>query len=566
MQSDMKLARFFILFVSAIALPSRAEPPAWSGSPDASLTVKTLPGMMRYDQNELTAEPGAKIKLTIENPDDLQHNFVLLKADPKDKDGQKFAQDTWMLGEKVVATGWVPVGNPRILAASALLNPAASEALYFVAPEEPGEYPYVCTVPGHSLLMRGVLKVHKAGAAQLKDLTYSIYQGDWNKLPDFSKLTPVETGKLPQGRIDLAVAKKHKGGIGIVFEGKLIVSGATAEDFHFFVASDDGSRVVVDGEGIVEDDGVHPIGNPKEGKVKLPPGEHTVRVLYFDKSRDRALTVGLRAKSLGWADLSVVPSSKKAAKPAQQPILLTPKGGEAITHRAFLPNVNPRGIAVGYPGGINLAWDADALNLAMIWRGGFLNVAPHWEGRGSGSQPSGYDQVRTGAGLPMQQLESLDEPWVATSTATILNEKDTDTPKKEMTFNVKHPDYQFLGYRLDPKNRFPTFRYRYREAKVTESFAPAEIEGREALVRKIAFTGAIPKETWFRLADTGSLEKNDSGWYAIDANLWLKVEGSAEPTVRTAGKKELIVPVAESGERVITVTYWWQTKIGGRVK
>lgn len=554
------------LCLLALALPgiSVAEPPEWSGNPDATLVIKTLPGMMRYDLGELTAAPGARVKLTLENPDDLQHNLVLLKADPQDKDGQKFAQDTWLLGEKVIATGWVPRDHPRILAASALLNPAASETLYFVAPDEPGDYPYVCTVPGHSLLMRGILQVRKPGKV-LTDLTYAIYRGDWNKLPDFSTLQPVETGKLPDGRIDIGVAKKFPGGFGIVFEGKL--TATEAEDYHFFLASDDGSRIIVNGEGIVDVDGIHPMGDPKEGKEKLTEGTHSLRVLYFEKSGNRGLSVGLRTKSLGWQDLSVEPSSRRATKAPPTPILLTPKNGEAITHRAFLPGVNPRGIAVGYPGGVNLAWDADVLSLALIWRGGFLNVASHWEGRGSGSQLSGYDQVKTGQGLPMQQLKSLDEPWVPTSTATIKYERDKDNPEKDMTFHVRHPDYQFLGYRLDPKNRFPTFRYSYRDAEVSERFGPDTIDGREALVRTITVTGSVPADTWFRLADTGSLEKNEAGWHPVDSKLWLKVEG-AEPVVRSVdGKKELLVPIeAAAPERRLTVTYWWQTEIGGRVK
>jgi azurin len=556
------------LKIAALAaiLPSLAlaEPPEWSGSPDESLVIKTLPGMMRYDAAELSVPPGAKVKLTLENPDDLQHNLVLLKPDPADGDGQKFAQEAWLMGEKVIATGWVPRDHPRILSASALLNPAASETLYFIAPEEPGDYPYVCTVPGHSLLMRGIMRVRKA-AKVLNDLTYSIYEGNWDKLPDFSTLKPVETGKLPEGRIDIGVAKNRKGGFGIVFEAKL--TATVAEDYHFFLASDDGSRVIVNGEGIVDQDGIHPMGDPKEGKEKLQEGTHGIRVLYFEKSGNRGLSVGLRSKSLGWQDLSVEPSSRRATKAPPTPIPLTPKNGEAITHRAFLPGINPRGIAVGYPGGVNIAWDADVLNLGLVWRGGFLNVASHWEGRGSGSQLSGYDQIKTGHGMPMQRLESLDEPWIPTSTATIKYERDKENPEKDLTFNVRHPDYQFIGYRLDPKNRFPTFRYRYLDAEVSEGFAPETIEGREALIRAVSVTGAVPEDTWFRIADTGSLEKNEAGWHPVDDKLWIKI-GGAEPVVRSvAGRKELLVPIeAAAPEKRFTVTYWWQTEIGGRVK
>ncbi|MCB1064982.1 MAG: hypothetical protein KDN20_18960 [Verrucomicrobiae bacterium] len=563
------LGALALLFaVSLMLAPSGlAEPPEWSGKPDAAIVVKTLPGMMRYDTAEIEVEPGAKVKLTLENPDDLQHNLVVLKADAEDKDGQKFAMNVFTrLGEKAIAQGWVPREDPRIIVASQLLDPKGSEDLYFIAPQDPGDYPFVCTVPGHALLMRGVVQVRKK-VEILTDLTYSIYKGDWNKLPDFSAEKPVETGKLPQGLIDLEVAKKMKGGFGVVFEGKLKI--AKEEEYHFFIASDDGSRLIIDGEGIVEQDGIHPMGNPKEEKLLLQEGIHDLRVVYFDKSGQRGLSVAMRSKSLGFQELSVDKARKKANKAEPKPILINPKNGEAITFRSFFPDVSPRGIAVGYPGGVNLVWDADLMNVAVIWRGGFLNAASQWEGRGSGSRFSGYDHVKTGQGLPMQQLESLDDPWQTLSKAKIKYERDVAEPQKEITFDVRHPDYEFEGYQLDPKNRFPTFNYRYREAKVTESFEPSVLEGREALVRHIAIDGSAAENTWFRISQVQAPEKNDAGWYPLAGSLWMKVEGGGgEPVVRPVGNgNELLVPLdSAAAKSELTVTYWWQTKIGGQVK
>ena len=130
--------------------------------------------------------------------------------------------------------GWVPSDNPRILAASSLLDPKASGDIYFVSPTEPGTYVYVCTVPGHSILMNGVMQVQST-AKLIEDLTWSIYRGKWNKLPDFSKLDPIETGKAKKGLIDLNVAKKQKGSFGVVFEGKLIVPKEEKYEFTPFL-------------------------------------------------------------------------------------------------------------------------------------------------------------------------------------------------------------------------------------------------------------------------------------------------------------------------------------------
>ena len=40
-----------------------------------------------------------------------------------------------------------------------LLKPGESETLEFTAPEEAGDYPYLCTFVGHAAIMNGVMKV-----------------------------------------------------------------------------------------------------------------------------------------------------------------------------------------------------------------------------------------------------------------------------------------------------------------------------------------------------------------------------------------------------------------------
>jgi azurin len=45
-----------------------------------------------------------------------------------------------------------------ILAHTRLLGPGEKDSLRFTAPE-PGEYPFLCSFPGHHTLMRGVFVV-----------------------------------------------------------------------------------------------------------------------------------------------------------------------------------------------------------------------------------------------------------------------------------------------------------------------------------------------------------------------------------------------------------------------
>ena len=86
----------------------------------------------------------------------MPHNIVLVnpgKADP-------VAMEALNLGAKGFDLGFVPPSK-EIIWASKLLNQSEEEVIEFNAPKKVGDYPYVCTFPGHHILMRGILKVIK---------------------------------------------------------------------------------------------------------------------------------------------------------------------------------------------------------------------------------------------------------------------------------------------------------------------------------------------------------------------------------------------------------------------
>jgi len=50
---------------------------------------------------------------------------------------------------------------PEVLQATPLINPGGSFTLTFTAPATPGDYPFICTFPGHWRIMQGVMKIFK---------------------------------------------------------------------------------------------------------------------------------------------------------------------------------------------------------------------------------------------------------------------------------------------------------------------------------------------------------------------------------------------------------------------
>jgi alpha-L-fucosidase len=109
-------------------------------------------------------------------------------------------------------------------------------------------------------------------------LRYSYYEGDWDSLPDFARLTPVKTGVLTN---TLFTPRNQEDHFGFVYEGFVRVP----EDgvYAFSTASDDGSRLYIDSSLVVDNDGLHGTLE-KSGAVPLAAGFHALRVTFFEKT------------------------------------------------------------------------------------------------------------------------------------------------------------------------------------------------------------------------------------------------------------------------------------------
>ncbi|MCB0852393.1 MAG: auracyanin family protein, partial [Bacteroidetes bacterium] len=130
-------------------------PPDWKTGPDQTVILGTQPGL-KYDKTDITVKAGSKIRWTFSNNDDMPHNCAVVKPGTADAVGDAALG----LGLKGMEMNYIP-NTSNILFHTKLLNPGVSESIYFVAPEQPGTYTYVCTFPGHAQIMRGALRVVK---------------------------------------------------------------------------------------------------------------------------------------------------------------------------------------------------------------------------------------------------------------------------------------------------------------------------------------------------------------------------------------------------------------------
>jgi len=499
------------------------------GEEPTLIEIHTLRGQMKYDVEEFQVEPGAQVRLVLHNDDDMHHNLLICK--PGKGNEQEVAKKAWDLGGDGFDKHWIPE-HPDILFASRMADPKQSVTLEFTAPKEPGIYPYVCTLPGHSMLMNGEMLVGSGGTPGgkngLSELTFTLYKGSWKKLPDFSKLEPVATDHVRGGLITLKVAKKLKNQFGVVFNGKL--EAPADGKYAFNISSDDGSRLKIDGEDVIDHDGIH-ANSSKRGSVELKQGVHDIEVQYFEGGGQQELALNWSGPGFKDLPLSSGAAAKKNSTPSGIPIL--PPDGEAVIYRNFIEGAGARAIGVGYPMQRNIAYDADQMRLALVWQGAFIDAARHWNGRGQGFQPPlGYNVYQCVEGVPFAHLDSNDSPW-------------PDTARKT---SQQRPDngYIFKGYRLD-EQRFPEFRYLFEGKPVTDFCLPIVPGGaaEARLVRTIRIGGSAD-DLYFRAASGNTIEQNAKGEFVIDggeARMLLECEG-AEPIVRNSGgKKELLIRV-----------------------
>ena len=128
-------------------------------NPDLTeVRIGTVVEKMQYDVTQFAVKAGKAVRLTFFNPDFMSHNLVMVHPGAADEVGLAAIA----MGAKGFETGYIPASE-KILFGSRLLENKEEQVIEFTAPSEPGEYQYVCTFPGHHILMRGIMQVIEYG-------------------------------------------------------------------------------------------------------------------------------------------------------------------------------------------------------------------------------------------------------------------------------------------------------------------------------------------------------------------------------------------------------------------
>lgn len=394
-----------IALLNPVAAQDAPKAPAGFDKVDHVIKIGTLNGRLRFDKETFKVNPGSKVKLTLVNNDAMQHNLLILR--PGKNIATKIGTMAMLLGDQAADKQFVPE-SPNVLFHTAAILPGKTDTIWFVAPEKVGAYPYICTLPGHMFTMRGIMQVGNVPLAAkkvtpLRKASYLFYNGSWNKLPNFDDLAPDRVGDFKSGLFDLSQFPERSN-FGVIFRGEIHVQKAGR--YRFFLNSDDGSRMAVNGEIVATYDGLHGLAKEHKADVDLHAGVNDVRVEFFQRTGGLGLYVaceGPEFKRLLLSAKAVAPGPAKGI-----PISVMHK---PVVMRVHLENSGGRSIAVGLPGGMNFCFDAQQGSVKFGWAGAYIDVGPDRLGRGGRPCKILGQRFSVGdAGFPLRAADGDSQP------------------------------------------------------------------------------------------------------------------------------------------------------------
>lgn len=116
-------------------------------------------------------------------------------------------------------------------------------------------------------------------------LRFRVFEGEWDRLPDFGTLIPTKLGECANIDLNERTAEDR---FAMQFDGMINVP--KADVYTFYLGSDDGSRLLIDGQPILDNDGLHSFVERKV-TVPLDQGRHRFQVQFFEKTGGETLEV-----------------------------------------------------------------------------------------------------------------------------------------------------------------------------------------------------------------------------------------------------------------------------------
>ncbi|WP_207435775.1 family 16 glycoside hydrolase [Sabulibacter ruber] len=354
---------------------------------------------------------------------------------------------------------------------------------------------------------------------ELKNLTYRIYRGRFDKVPKYDSLPPEAEG--PQGPSNVLTANLNEKAKQFLvrYNGTLAVQ--EPGEYVFSLNTPGGAGLIkVNGQEVL------PLRAWNgRGAVTLPAGEVPFELLYSKYMDWQQPSLALQVAGPGVREFLI--SEKEMNQTEADPILVDARERPVLRSFIDLPG-NFRvthAVSVGNPSQLHYTYDLDHGTLVQLWRGDFLDATPMWHERGDGSSRALGSVQRFGKPtVTLARLASEQDAWATDTAGTAYRPK---------------------GYSLSPASE-PTFRYQIYGSTVQDAIRV--LENGKVLQREITVQNPA-QNVYARLVEGAKIEDAGKGMYLVDDKAYyvrLDDAANAKPVVRSVnGRQELIVPVRE---------------------
>ncbi len=140
-----------------MAMATKRVPNPWRKPIESSREVKIAAGQnLTYDVREFHAKAGEAIKLVFNNPDVVPHNWVLIQPGKLQEIGTE--ANKLVADPEALIRHYVPLSSD-VICYSDIVDGKQEATIEFRVPSKPGRYPYLCTFPGHWMVMNGTMIV-----------------------------------------------------------------------------------------------------------------------------------------------------------------------------------------------------------------------------------------------------------------------------------------------------------------------------------------------------------------------------------------------------------------------
>ncbi len=357
---------------------------------------------------------------------------------------------------------------------------------------------------------------------ELKDLSYTVYEGKYESAPNYDSLAPEAEGTSV---ILTANLNKRPQQFLLRYQGTLHVEEPGEYTFNLNVPGGGGILMINNKEAVSQSrwNGT--------GKINLPEGDLPFELLYTKFVDWTQPALGLSVAGPGVREYLISDQGDIQGGDVVDPILVNAQQEPILRSFMDLP-VGGRvthGISVGSNQHVHYTYDLDHGMIVQVWRGDFLDTTPMWHDRGDGSsRPRGEVQYFGKPGFTIGQLASAEADWISDSTNQSFKEK---------------------GYQLD-KNGKPVFHYQMYGTTVDDAISVTE-DGK-GFQRKITLEKPADN-LYVRLAKGEKIEPmGKEGMYLVDDKAYYLdlAQAGTKPIVRgKSGNQELIMPIKD------TVTY-----------